>query len=286
MDVHVVLHEPEIPHNTGAIGRTCVSLDVRLHLIQPMGFTLVERNLHRAGLDYWPHVDHRIHRCWEHFLAEEKPGRMLFASTKGRKSYLDCSFAAGDYLVFGGESRGLPAEFYDRYRDNLYRIPMPGPHSRSLNLANAASVVLYEAYRQLVVVPARASGWKTTGDDAHASASEWQWASLLAGGDPALGMPLIFIQKMCAVTDELEPAFRIGALCEDALPHFRGRMLARMHRVEASLRDNELATLDGYDALLDLMRATNSAGSLAALASLAEAVHPLSNRLVDAMRRR
>jgi tRNA (cytidine/uridine-2'-O-)-methyltransferase len=259
---------------------------VRLHLIQPMGFTLAERNLHRAGLDYWPHVDHRIHRCWEHFLAEEKPGRMLFASTKGEKSYLDCRFAAGDYLVFGGESRGLPAEFYDRYREYLFRIPMPGPHSRSLNLANAASVVMYEAYRQLVVVHERAGEWKTLETDRHVATEERQWASILAEGDPVLGMPLIFIQKMCAVVHEFEPAFRVGALCEEALPHFRGRILARMRRLEASLRDNGLATLDGYDALLDLMRAAKSAGTLAALAGLAEQVHLLSHRLVDAMRRR
>lgn len=158
MDVNVVLHEPEIPHNTGAIGRTCVTLESRLHLIQPMGFVLTERNLQRAGLDYWPHLDHRLHRSWEHFLAGEQPGRLFVASTRGEKSLFDCRFAMGDYVVFGSESRGLPPEFYERYRANLFRIPMPGPHARSLNLANAVAIVLYEMYRQIVVAPQEVAG--------------------------------------------------------------------------------------------------------------------------------
>jgi tRNA (cytidine/uridine-2'-O-)-methyltransferase len=103
-------------------------------------------------------LDHRLHRSWEHFLAGEQPGRLFVASTRGEKSLFDCRFAMGDYVVFGSESRGLPPEFYERYRANLFRIPMPGSHARSLNLANAVAIVLYEMYRQIVVAPQQVAG--------------------------------------------------------------------------------------------------------------------------------
>ncbi len=145
----VVLVRPEIPHNTGAIGRLCVGLGVPLHLVRPLGFALDDRSIARAGLDYWPHLDVRLHDTWEDFLAAVRPPRLHFLSTHGEKSLYACRFAPGDALVFGSESSGLPADFYARYRDALFRIPMPGAHARSINLANAVSIAAYECYRQL-----------------------------------------------------------------------------------------------------------------------------------------
>ena len=145
---HIVLVAPEIPQNTGTIGRLCVSTDTSLHLIKPLGFSLEDKFLRRAGLDYWEHLAPSVYENWEEFL-ERNPGAELhFLSTRGERSYWDVPYRPGDYLVFGRESSGLPPEFYNRYRDRLYRIPMPDKFHRSLNLANAASIVLYEALRQ------------------------------------------------------------------------------------------------------------------------------------------
>lgn len=149
LPINIVLVKPEIPHNTGAIGRLCVGLDCPLHLIRPLGFRLTEQHLRRAGLDYWEHLSLSVHDSWEEFLKAVAPGRLFFLSTRGERSLYDCSFLPGDTLVFGSEGRGLPEDFYDRYRDRLFRIPMPGPHARSINLANAAAITAYEAYRQL-----------------------------------------------------------------------------------------------------------------------------------------
>jgi tRNA (cytidine/uridine-2'-O-)-methyltransferase len=149
VNLNIVLLHPEIPHNTGATGRTCVCVGARLHLVRPLGFSLRQRDLVRAGLDYWPHLDVKVHDGWDGFLKEENPARMIFLSTRGGRSVYGWRFEPGDYVVFGSESGGLPDGFYERYRDDLYRIPMPGPHARSLNLANAASIVIYEAFRQL-----------------------------------------------------------------------------------------------------------------------------------------
>ena len=150
MPLNIVLLAPEIPHNTGAIGRLCVGLDARLHLVRPLGFALTQARLKRAGLDYWEHVDLTTHDSWEDFLSDESPGRPFFASTRGERSYLEYAFRKGDYLVFGSETGGLPEEMYAQYADDLYRIPMPGPHARSINLANAVAIVAYEAYRRIL----------------------------------------------------------------------------------------------------------------------------------------
>ncbi len=150
MDINIVLFAPEIPQNTGAIGRLCVNLDARLHLIEPLGFQLDATHLRRAGLDYWQHLDLRVHPHWEAFLAAESPERLHVASTKGTRPYYEAEYRLGDYLVFGRETSGLPDSFYERYRNEMTIIPMPGRHARSLNLANAVGIVLYEAYRQIV----------------------------------------------------------------------------------------------------------------------------------------
>ena len=145
---HIVLVAPEIPQNTGTIGRLCVSTDAALHLVKPLGFSLEDKFLRRAGLDYWEHLAPSVYENWEEFLERNPGANLLFISTKGERCFWDAAYRPGDYLVFGRESSGLPPEFYDRYRDRLYRIPMPGNFHRSLNLANAASIVLYEALRQ------------------------------------------------------------------------------------------------------------------------------------------
>jgi len=145
---HIVLLAPEIPQNTGTIGRLCVCTGTRLHLIKPLGFLLDEAHVRRAGLDYWQHLDLQVYENWDEFLERNRPERLLFASTKGGKTIYECRFREGDYLVFGNETSGLPETFYQRYTDSLYMIPMPGPHARSHNLANAVSIVLYEALRQ------------------------------------------------------------------------------------------------------------------------------------------
>ena len=145
----IVLLRPEIPHNTGAIGRLCVGLGLPLHLVRPLGFRLDDRSIARAGLDYWEHLDWHLHDTWEDCLAAVKPRRLFFMSTRGEKSLYDCAFARGDALVFGNESSGLPQDFYERYRERLFRIPMPGVHARSINLANAVAIAAYECHRQL-----------------------------------------------------------------------------------------------------------------------------------------
>jgi tRNA (cytidine/uridine-2'-O-)-methyltransferase len=149
MDLNVVLVEPEIPHNTGAIGRLCVGLGVRLHLVEPLGFWLDDAAVKRCGLDYWEHLDLRRHKSWVRFLDAEHPASLMFISTRGKQSIYTCRFVPGSYLVFGSETRGLPAPLYENYRQRLYRIPMPGVKARSINLANAVAIVAYEAYRQM-----------------------------------------------------------------------------------------------------------------------------------------
>ncbi len=149
MNFSIVLLRPEIPHNTGAIGRLCVGLGVPLHLVRPLGFALDDRSVARAGLDYWPHLDVTLHDTWDDYLAAARPRRLRFLSTHGGRSLYECRFEDGDALVFGNESSGLPSGFYERYADSLFRIPMPGEHARSINLANAVSIAAYECYRQL-----------------------------------------------------------------------------------------------------------------------------------------
>lgn len=144
----IVLVRPEIPHNTGAIGRLCVGLGVELHLIRPLGFQLDDQSVARAGLDYWPHLRLSVHDTWDDYLAAAKPSRLFFLSTRGERSLYDCRFDKGDALVFGNESSGLPKDFYDRYRESLFKIPMPGEYARSINLANAVSIAAYECFRQ------------------------------------------------------------------------------------------------------------------------------------------
>lgn len=145
--MHVALVEPEIPQNTGSVARLCAATETPLHLVGKLGFSLEDRYLRRAGLDYWPFVDLSVHPDWESFAATQ-PARLLAFSTHGIGSYTEIAFREDDVLVFGSESRGLGPELR-RELAPLHRIPMPGQGVRSLNLANAASIVLYEGLRQL-----------------------------------------------------------------------------------------------------------------------------------------
>ena len=145
--MNIVLFEPEMPLNTGNIGRTCVATNSCLHLIEPLGFKLNEKAVKKAGLDYWDKLELKVYCNFEEFL-EKNPGAKLYlATTKAKKVYTEVSYAPDDYLMFGPESRGIPEEILIRYPDSCIRIPMWGD-IRSLNLSNSAAVVLYEALRQ------------------------------------------------------------------------------------------------------------------------------------------
>jgi len=147
--IHLVLYQPEIPHNTGALGRLSLGTGARLHLIRPLGFSLDDKQVKRAGLDYWAEVDLKVWESWEVFLQESgaPPGELFLLSTKGDRSYWDQNLAQKDlWLVFGPETRGLPEDMLKANRDHVLKIPMVG--TRSLNLATAAAIVLYEAVRQ------------------------------------------------------------------------------------------------------------------------------------------
>jgi len=143
-----VLVAPEIPPNTGSIARLCAATYTRLHLIRPLGFSLDDRYLKRAGLDYWPHVDLHVHDNWRRFRDRHRNARMHFFSARATRSYLAAPFARGDYLVFGSETTGLPAALLTARRDQTYVIPIASPHVRSLNLSNAVSIAVYEALRR------------------------------------------------------------------------------------------------------------------------------------------
>ncbi len=144
---HVVLFQPEIPPNTGNIIRLCANSGAQLHLIHPLGFTLNEKELRRAGLDYREWTNVKEYASWELFLSEEKPKRIFACTTKAVQHYSAVKYEQNDYLLFGPESRGLPMEIINSV-NHAIRIPMQ-KESRSLNLSNAVAVILYEALRQL-----------------------------------------------------------------------------------------------------------------------------------------
>ena len=144
---NVVLVEPEIPPNTGNVGRLCLATRSTLHLIKPLGFSMADRQLKRAGLDYWHEVDLRLWDSFADLQAAQPPGdRYFFLTTKVQRAYYDAKFQPGDFLVFGRETKGLPENLLAANVDNCITIPMHG--TRSLNLATAAAIVLFEAVRQ------------------------------------------------------------------------------------------------------------------------------------------
>lgn len=145
----VVLVYPEIPPNTGNIARMCAATGSELHLIEPLGFTIDDARLRRAGLDYWDAISPRIHASWERYLEAARPARFFLFTTGASRSLYDIRFQAGDHLIFGSETKGLPDEMLARYPDQHAGIPLQTRHVRSLNLSTAAGIAVYEALRQL-----------------------------------------------------------------------------------------------------------------------------------------
>lgn len=145
--LNIVLYEPEIPANTGNIGRTCVATNTRLHLIEPLGFRLDEKSLKRAGMDYWKDLDVQTYIDYNDFLERNPGAKIYMATTKAQKVYTEVEYEPDCYIMFGKESAGIPEEILIHHKDTCVRIPMMG-EIRSLNLGNSVAVVLYEALRQ------------------------------------------------------------------------------------------------------------------------------------------
>ncbi len=145
--MNIVLFEPEIPANTGNIGRTCVATGAKLHLIEPLGFRLDEKEIKRAGLDYWKDLDVTVYKNYEEFLEKNPNAKIYMATTKARHVYTEVSYEPDCFIMFGKESAGIPEEILIENKDTAIRIPMIGD-IRSLNLSNSVAIVLYEALRQ------------------------------------------------------------------------------------------------------------------------------------------
>lgn len=145
--MHIILHQPEIPANTGNIGRTCVATGTGLHLIEPLGFRLNEKEIKRAGMDYWEHLDATRYMNFQEFKEKHPEAKIWMATTKAHKVYTEVQYGPEDFIMFGKESAGIPEEILVDYEETCIRIPML-PEIRSLNLSNSAAIVLYEALRQ------------------------------------------------------------------------------------------------------------------------------------------
>lgn len=169
--LNIVLHEPEMPANTGNIGRTCVATGTRLHLIEPMGFKISEKQVKRAGLDYWDKLDVTVYDDFNDFLAKnpQAKGKLFMATTKARHTYCEVTYPDDCYIMFGKESAGIPEEILVDYEETCVRIPML-QDIRSLNLSNSVAVILYEALRQQQFSQMELTGhlhrlsWKGIGD--------------------------------------------------------------------------------------------------------------------------
>ncbi len=146
-NLNIVLYEPEIPANTGNIGRTCYATGTRLHLIEPLGFILNDKTLQRAGMDYWKNLDVIRYDDWNDFKEKNPDAKIYYATTKGKHVHTDVNYEDDCYIMFGPESRGIPEEILVEHPDECVRIPMMG-ETRSLNLSNSVAVILYEALRQ------------------------------------------------------------------------------------------------------------------------------------------
>ena len=162
--MNIVLHQPEIPANTGNIGRTCVATGSTLHLIEPLGFRLNEKDLKRAGMDYWDKLDVRRYINFEDFLVKNPNAKIWMATTKAKHVYTEVEYGPDDYIMFGKESAGIPEEILVDYEDTCVRIPMLD-EIRSLNLSNSVSIMLYEALRQ--------NGFANMTTEGHLHRLEW-----------------------------------------------------------------------------------------------------------------
>ncbi len=150
-NLNIVLFAPEIPGNTGTIGRTCVALNLRLILIRPLGFDIDEKAVRRAGLDYWKHLNLTIYNNWDDFLENESPktSSLLFFSKRAHKVHYHGNYAQDCYLIFGSETQGLPEHLFIEYPDNFLGLPLYSKKVRSINLSNATTAVIFEGIRQL-----------------------------------------------------------------------------------------------------------------------------------------
>ncbi len=146
--MNIVLLEPEIPYNTGNIGRTCVTTGSSLHIIKPIGFSLDEKSVRRAGLDYWKHLDLHVYESFEAFMSKNNNPRVFMGTTKAKQRYDQVAYDKDSFIMFGKESAGIPEELLLLHKEDCIRIPMIAD-TRSLNLSNAAAIVLYEALRQV-----------------------------------------------------------------------------------------------------------------------------------------
>ena len=149
MALNIVLVEPEIPHNTGSIARTCALTGTVLHLVRPLGFSITDKHLKRAGLDYWPLVKLKYYDSFQEVLDNNPDGDFYFASTKAKKNYTQFNYRDNSFFVFGRETKGLPESLVIEHLDTAIRIPMKKNIARSLNLSNSANIIIYEALRQL-----------------------------------------------------------------------------------------------------------------------------------------
>lgn len=150
MSLNIVFVQPEIPPNTGNIARTCAATDTKLHLVKPLGFSIDDKHLKRAGLDYWPYVDLEIHDCLETFMEKYGDRRLWLATTQGGRIYTEADFQDGDFILFGRETKGLPRDFIAKHEERAIRIPMSeNTRARSFNLSNSANIILFEGLRQL-----------------------------------------------------------------------------------------------------------------------------------------
>lgn len=149
LNLNIVLYQPEIPQNTGNIGRTCVLTNSSLHLIKPLGFLLTDKYLKRAGMDYWKDLDVHYYESFEVFYEKHKGKRMFLSTTRGKKLYTEVKYNKGDFIIFGRESSGVPDYIRDLLKENLIRIPMVETTDRSLNLSNSAAIIMFEALRQI-----------------------------------------------------------------------------------------------------------------------------------------
>ena len=150
MSLHIVLVEPEIPPNTGNIARTCAATGTVLHLVEPLGFSIDDKSLRRAGLDYWPYVNVEVHPSLDEFLEQYSQHRMFLSTTKGTHLFTDFQYKDEDMFLFGRETAGLPRDFIQKHQEMTIRIPMSkDTRLRSFNLSNSANIVLFEALRQL-----------------------------------------------------------------------------------------------------------------------------------------
>ena len=163
--LNIVLFEPEIPANTGNIGRTCVATNTRLHLIEPLGFRLDEKSLKRAGMDYWKDLDVTTYIDFDDFMSKNPDAKIYMATTKAPNVYTDVSYEPDCYIMFGKESAGIPEEILVHHKENSIRIPMVGD-IRSLNLGNSVAIVLYEALRQ--------NNFKDMTKEGHLHRLEWE----------------------------------------------------------------------------------------------------------------